>query len=121
MDAAGSIRDGVLLRRSLVVLSAVILAFFLHGALHLEVATIALFGAAVLVLYTGVNVEEILRDVEWPTLLFFVGLFVLVGGLEVTGFVGRIAEALTGIGGGSSALTAAAAVGQALGQTTAAG
>ena len=110
MDAAGSIRDGVLLRRSLVVLSAVILAFFLHGALHLEVATIALFGAAVLVLYTGVNVEEILRDVEWPTLLFFVGLFVLVGGLEVTGFVGRIAEALTGIGGGSSALTAAAIV-----------
>ena len=42
---------------------------------------------------------------EWPTLLFFVGLFVLVGGLEVTGFVGRIAEFLTGVGG-SPALTA---------------
>ena len=106
MDAAGSIRDGVLLRRSLIVLGLVILAFFLHGALHLEAATIALFGAAALLLYSGLNVEEVLRDVEWPTLLFFVGLFVLVGGLEVTGFVGSIAEALTGVGGGGSVTTA---------------
>ena len=106
MDAAGSIRDGVLLRRSLIILGLVILAFFLHGALHLEAATIALFGAAALMLYSGVNVEEVLRDVEWPTLLFFVGLFILVGGLEVTGFVGSIAEALTGVGAGTSVTTA---------------
>lgn len=106
MDAAGSIRDGVLLRRSLIVLSLVILAFFLHGALHLEAATIALFGAAALLLYSGANVEEILRDVEWPTLIFFVGLFILVGGLEVTGFVGGIAQALTSVGAGASATTA---------------
>ena len=106
MDAAGSIRDGVLLRRSLIILGLVIVAFFLHGALHLEAATIALFGAAALVLYSRVNVEEVLRDVEWSTLLFFVGLFVLVGGLEVTGFVGSIAEALTGVGGGGSVTTA---------------
>ena len=106
MDAAGSIRDGVLLRRSLIILGLVIVAFFLHGALHLEAATIALCGAAALMLYSGVNVEEVLREVEWPTLLFFVGLFVLVGGLEVTGFVGSIAEALTGVGGGGSVTTA---------------
>jgi Na+/H+ antiporter NhaD/arsenite permease-like protein len=106
MDAAGSIRDGVLLRRSLIILGLVILAFFLHGRLHLEAATIALFGAAALMLYSGANVEEVLRDVEWPTLLFFVGLFVLVGGLEVTGFVGSIAEALTGVGRGTSVTTA---------------
>ena len=106
MDAAGSIRDGVLLRRSLIILGLVIVAFFLHGALHLEAATIALFGAAALLLYSRVNVEEVLRDVEWSTLLFFVGLFVLVGGLEVTGFVGSIAEALTGVGGGGSVTTA---------------
>jgi Na+/H+ antiporter NhaD/arsenite permease-like protein len=106
MDAAGSIRDGVLLRRSLIILGLVIVAFFLHGALHLEAATIALFGAAALLLYSRVNVEEVLKDVEWSTLLFFVGLFVLVGGLEVTGFVGSIAEALTGVGGGGSVTTA---------------
>ena len=106
MDAAGSIRDGVLLRRSLIVLSLVILAFFLHGALHLEAATIALFGAAALMLYSGVDVESVLKDVEWPTLLFFVGLFILVGGLEVTGFVGGIAEALTTVAAGDSVTTA---------------
>jgi Na+/H+ antiporter NhaD/arsenite permease-like protein len=56
-------------------------------------------------LYARSDVEEVLREVEWPTLLFFVGLFVLVGGLEVTGFVGRIAELLTGFSE-SQALTA---------------
>jgi Na+/H+ antiporter NhaD/arsenite permease-like protein len=96
LNARGAIRDAVLLRKSLIVLGVVILGFFLHGALHLEAATIALFGAAVLMLYARSDIEEVLREVEWPTLLFFVGLFVLVGGLEVTGFVGRIAEVLTG-------------------------
>ena len=105
LDARGAIRDWVLLRKSLIVLGLVILGFFLHGALHLEAATIALFGAAVLMLYAKSDVEEVLREVEWPTLLFFVGLFVLVGGLEVTGFIGRIAEFLIGVGG-SPALTA---------------
>jgi Na+/H+ antiporter NhaD/arsenite permease-like protein len=106
MDAAASIRDPILLRKSLIVLGLVILAFFLHGALHLEAATIALFGAAALMLYAKSDVEEVLREVEWPTLLFFVGLFVLVGGLEATGFVGSIATALTNVAGGTSALTA---------------
>lgn len=106
MDAGSSIRDGALLRKSLIVLGVVILAFFLHGALHLEAATIALLGAAALMLYARVDVEEVLREVEWPTLLFFVGLFVLVGGLEVTGFIGGIAELLTNVAGGSSAATA---------------
>ncbi|HEX4992458.1 MAG TPA: ArsB/NhaD family transporter [Rubrobacteraceae bacterium] len=95
LDAEGAIRDKVLLRKSLLVIGVVILAFFLHGLLHLEVATIALLGAAALVLYVRSDMEEVLRDVEWPTLLFFVGLFVLVGGLEVTGVMGRVAELLT--------------------------
>src|SRR5918993_424009 len=106
LNARSAIRDWVLLRKSLIILSVVILGFFLHGALHLEAATIALFGAAVLMLYARSDVEEVLREVEWPTLLFFVGLFVLVGGLEVTGFVGSIASALTNVAGGASALTA---------------
>ncbi len=105
MNARDSIRDPILLRKSLIVLGAVIVGFFLHGTLHLEAATIALFGAAALMLYAKSDVEEILREVEWPTLLFFVGLFVLVGGLEVSGFIGRIAELLTDIGG-SQAVTA---------------
>ncbi|HSL01533.1 MAG TPA: ArsB/NhaD family transporter [Rubrobacteraceae bacterium] len=106
MDASGSIRDKVLLRKALMVLSLVIFAFFLHGILHLAVATIALLGAAALVLYTESDIEEVLREVEWPTLLFFVGLFVLVGGLEATGFIDEIAELLTQVAPGASALTA---------------
>jgi Na+/H+ antiporter NhaD/arsenite permease-like protein len=106
MDAEGSIRDKVLLRRSLTVLALVVLAFFLHGILHLEVATIALFGAAAIILYTRSDIEEVLHGVEWPTLLFFVGLFVLVGGLEATGFIDEIAELLTDVAPGASAATA---------------
>jgi len=105
LNARGAIRDRILLRKSLIVLGAVILGFFVHSALHLEAATIALFGAAALMLYAKTDVEEVLREVEWPTLLFFVGLFVLVGGLEITGFVGRIAEILIEVGG-SPTLTA---------------
>src|ERR671912_1813362 len=85
LNARGTIRDWVLLRKSLIILSVVILGFFVHGALHLEAATIALFGAVALMLYAKSDVEEVLREVEWSTLLFFVGLFVLVGGLEATG------------------------------------
>ena len=110
LDAEGAIRDRILLRKSLVVLGAVVIAFFLHGLLHLEAATIALLGAAALMLYARSDVQEVLRDVEWPTLLFFVGLFVLVGGLEATGFVSKIAQLLAGIGEPTSATTAVAII-----------
>jgi Na+/H+ antiporter NhaD/arsenite permease-like protein len=107
LDAEGAIRDKVLLRKALLVIGVVILAFFLHGLLHLEVATIALLGAAALVLYARSDVEEVLRDVEWPTLLFFVGLFVLVGGLEATGVMGRVAELLTAFDASSAIMAVA--------------
>jgi Na+/H+ antiporter NhaD/arsenite permease-like protein len=110
LDAEGAIRDRILLRKSLVVLGAVVIAFFLHDLLHLEAATIALFGAAALMLYARSDIHEVLRDVEWPTLLFFVGLFVLVGGLEATGFVGKIAQLLAGLGEPTSATTAVAII-----------
>lgn len=103
LDAESSIQDRVLLRKSLIVLGLVILAFFLHGALHLEAATIALFGAAALMLYARSNVEEVLREVEWPTLLFFVGLFIMVGGLEATGFIEKIAALLVEVSGSPAA------------------
>src|SRR4028119_2281198 len=107
LDAQGAIRDRVLLRKTLVILGAGIVALFLHGLLHLEVATIALLGAALLVLYAKSDVERVLRDVEWPTLLFFVGLFVLVGGLRATGVVGGIAELLTTFDGSSAVMAVA--------------
>ncbi len=70
------------------------LAFFAHQALHIEPATVALTGAAVGLLITRISLEEALSKIEWPTLFFFVALFVMVGALEATGAIGEVAEAV---------------------------
>ncbi|MGE5422508.1 MAG: SLC13 family permease, partial [Ignavibacteriales bacterium] len=93
------IKDWALLKRSLIVLGLTIVGFLLHQMLHLESATIALLAAAVLMLVTREQPEEVLLGVEWPTIFFFAGLFVIVGGLEATGVIELIAQkslALTG-------------------------
>ena len=75
----------MLLKKSAIILGAVIIMFMLHGMLHLEVAVIALGGAAVLLVVTGIQPFKALHHVEWPTLLFFSGLFVIVHGVEASG------------------------------------
>ena len=82
-------------------LGATIIGFFAHGALGLEPATIALSGAALYLLLSGVDVEQPLVAIEWTTLFFFVGLFVVVGALEVTGVLDRITGWLADATGGS--------------------
>lgn len=86
------IKDWRLMKRSLAVLGLVIVLFFLHQALHLESATVALLGAALLMLVSGEEPEEVLLTVEWPTIFFFAGLFVMVGGLEHTGIISSLAR-----------------------------
>lgn len=86
------IKDWNLLRKSLSVLGLTILGFILHGALHLESATIALAGAILLMLISREEPEDILLHIEWPTIFFFTGLFVLVGGLKATGVIGKLAQ-----------------------------
>lgn len=92
MDANEAIKDPVLLKRSLTVIALVILGFVLHQYLGLESATIAIAGAAVLMLVTGEDPEEAFLTVEWGTLFFFVGLFILVGGLEKVGIIESMAR-----------------------------
>ncbi|MDF1603605.1 ArsB/NhaD family transporter [Nocardioides sp. YIM 152315] len=82
-----------LLVKSLAVLALVIAAFVLHPVLHYEPSVVALLGAGLLLLITEVEVSDALREVEWPTLAFFAGLFVMVGGLVEAGVIGRVAEA----------------------------
>ncbi len=81
-------------RRMLVVavLIGTVLAFFLHTALHLEPVVVALVGATVMLLVTDIEIEEALHSVEWATLFFFLGLFVVVGALEEQGSIARVAE-----------------------------
>jgi Na+/H+ antiporter NhaD/arsenite permease-like protein len=101
LDARASIRDPALLRRLGPVLVGTLLAFFVHQAIGIEPATVALTGATVMLLLSPQPVEDALEDVEWSTLFFFVGLFVVVGGLEQQGALEEVARAITDVTGDS--------------------
>ena len=100
LDASASIRDAEELRRTGPVLVLTIVAFFAHQALHIEPATVALTGAAVGLLVTRVELEQALSKIEWPTLFFFVALFVMVGALQETGAISEAADAVKDLTGG---------------------
>ncbi len=105
LDADQVITDVGLLRRSLLVLGLTIVGFLLGGTLGLEPATIALTGATVLLLVTSRDIHAALDEVEWPTIAFFVGLFIVVEGIVAVGIVERIADGLLELTGGDPALT----------------
>ncbi|MCX8130947.1 MAG: ArsB/NhaD family transporter [Clostridia bacterium] len=114
MDENEAIKDRGLMTKSLAVLGLTILGFVLHGTLHLESATIAIAGAVLLLLLTSVGtnakvkVSSILEEVEWKTIFFFVGLFILVGGIRETGVIKMLAEGVLDITEGDLMLTALA-------------
>ncbi|RJL22077.1 ArsB/NhaD family transporter [Bailinhaonella thermotolerans] len=88
-----AITDRRLLWQCLAVLGVVLAAFVLHPVLHYEPSVVALLGAGLLVAVTKVTTQEAIRDVEWPTLAFFMGLFVMVGALVHTGVIEKVARA----------------------------
>ncbi|MFF4238266.1 ArsB/NhaD family transporter [Actinomadura geliboluensis] len=93
LEEREAITDRRLLAQGLTVLAIVIAAFVLHPVLHYEPSVVALLGAGLLVAATKVTTEEALSEVEWPTLVFFAGLFVMVGGLVETGVIGDVSKA----------------------------
>jgi len=94
------IKDKSLMIKSLCILMFTIICFIFHEALHMESATIAMTGAALLFLLARPNPEHVLRAVEWPVIFFFVGLFVLVGGLKQVGVLHVLAQGVINITGG---------------------
>jgi Na+/H+ antiporter NhaD/arsenite permease-like protein len=106
LEEREAIADRRLLAQGLAVLGVVIVAFVLHPVLHYEPSVVALLGAGLLVAATKVTTEEALTEVEWPTLVFFAGLFVMVGGLVRTGVIGEISEAAADATGGRLGPTA---------------
>ena len=92
-DEREAIRDRRLLVLGLRVLGAVTAAFVLHTTLHLEPAVVALLGGLLLLALSRLDAGEISRDVEWPTLVFFAGLFIMVGALVNTGVVEQLSAA----------------------------
>lgn len=96
-----AITNKSLLVKSLIVLALVILGFLTHNATGIEGATLALSGAALLLLITLHEPEEYIRDIEWTTIFFFVGLFIMVTGLEHVGAIELLANKLIEVTGGN--------------------
>lgn len=105
LDETKTIKDRPLLIKSVVMIVLVVLGFVFHAQLHLESCTIALTAAAIMLLIGRQDLEETVAGVEWTTILFFTGLFVVVGGLQETGVIQLLADWLMSATHGSLALT----------------
>lgn len=105
LDENSAIKDKELLIKSIVVLTLTFIGFILHGVLHYESATIAITGAVILLSISKLNPEKILHEVEWSTIIFFSGLFMLVGGLQEAGAIKLLAEWVLNITHGNLVLT----------------
>jgi Na+/H+ antiporter NhaD/arsenite permease-like protein len=104
LTEAATITDRPLLVRALVVTAVTLVGFLLHSAIGVEAATVAMLGATVLMLVARIDPHEAFREVEWSTLFFFVGLFVLVEAIVEVGIVGGVAEELAIATGGNVAV-----------------
>ncbi|MCL5058391.1 MAG: ArsB/NhaD family transporter [Actinobacteria bacterium] len=105
MDADQQIKDRPLLKKCLAVIAITVLGFILHQYLHLESATVALSGAALLLLLTRDDPEHALAAVEWPVIFFFAGLFMIVGALEHVGIIEAVARKSLELTGGEMVST----------------
>jgi Na+/H+ antiporter NhaD/arsenite permease-like protein len=105
LDEREAIRDQALLIKCGVVLVLVFTAFIAHGVLHVEPSIVALLGGGALILISRLERSDYLSGVEWETLLFFVGLFIMVGALVKTGVVDQLARLATEATGGNALLT----------------
>jgi Na+/H+ antiporter NhaD/arsenite permease-like protein len=106
LEEREAIRDRRLLIKCGVVLVLVFVAFIVHHELHMEPSVVALLGAGILILISGLERSDYLSSVEWETLLFFVGLFIMVGALVKTGVVDKLARLATEATGGHALVTA---------------
>jgi Na+/H+ antiporter NhaD/arsenite permease-like protein len=97
LDARRSIEDAAEAKRTVPILIVTILAFFVHKALGIEPATVALAGASVMLLVTHQSVEDALSGIEWSTLFFLIGLFVMVGALEATGALDEVTDGIASV------------------------
>ena len=97
LEPQKAIKDWGLLKRTLSVFTLVLLGFFTHDLLNIPPSIVALFGASLLLILTKVHPEDYLKEVEWTTLFFFAGLFILVGALENAGIMEMVSEHILNI------------------------
>lgn len=99
------IKNAPLFKKSVFMICLVIIAFMLHGVLGLESSEIALTAGVVMVILGRADLESALHHIEWSTLLFFMGLFIVVGGMEATGVISKLADFIMSITAGRPVMT----------------
>lgn len=104
LDEDRSIKDKPLLIKSVIMTVVVVIGFVFHSQLQVESATVALFAAGFMLVFGKQDAEEIILGVEWSTILFFIGLFVVVGGLQKSGVISSMAEVMISFVGENQAL-----------------
>lgn len=104
-DNSKTISDYPLMIRSSIILGLVILGFLLHDVIHLQAYIVAMTGATILLMFEKPN-REILNNIEWNTIFFFIGLFIIIGGLESSGAISMMAKWLLDTTQGSQHATA---------------
>jgi len=97
LNAKRALSDPNTAKKMLIILGLMVLLFLVHDRINLNPGVVALIGAATGLLWVHPPVEEILNEVHWDILLFFLSLFVVVGGLKAAGVLDVVAEAITGI------------------------
>lgn len=105
LDERRAIKDRTLMIKSVIMIGFVVIGFILHGSLGMESSTIALLAAVIMLLIGRQDAEEVILGVEWSTILFFIGLFVVVGGMESTGVIDQLANLLIGLTSGNMVMT----------------
>ena len=103
IDNSKTITDKNLMIRSLIVLGLVILGFITHDITHIATCIVAMLGASVFLLFE--KPSDILKDVEWNTIFFFIGLFIIIGGVEASGGIKLMAEWILSVTQGSQEIT----------------
>lgn len=105
LDENKAIADKPLLMKSIFVMIMVVGGFVFHGAIGIESSVVALAAATIMLIIGKQNVERIIQSAEWTTILFFVGLFVVVGGMDETGAISHLADVLVNLTDGNQLLT----------------
>jgi Na+/H+ antiporter NhaD/arsenite permease-like protein len=103
LDNSQTIKDKILAKRSVIVMALVILGFIIHDATHIEAYLIAMTGASFMLIFE--NPHTILKKVEWNTIFFFIGLFIIIGGFEAAGGISVMARWILDVTHGSEAWT----------------
>lgn len=104
LDEKLTIKDASLLRKSVIMIVLVVVGFIFHAQLGIESATVALTAAGVMLLIGGQDAEDVILGVEWSTILFFIGLLVVVGGLNSTGVIAMLANGMLELVGDNEVL-----------------